>query len=406
MKFINKIAAAALLSSVLFGACACGEVKKENDTVDRSRLFGLGYIGLEWEIADPDFTLYEKAFALMNNMGVRSIRNWMQASWLLESPAQVNEKNCAIMHNILAEAAKYDIQVVGMSHTWFTGVADMGFVPYRETEAGTWYMNWLLNYDKSWETLAREFPEVELWEIGNELNNNDFIHPQGHGTDGESFTMRQKAAIATDMLYYGTRGVRRGNPNAKTVMGGLSSGDGFYTGKDANFLEEVYLNIESGEWPSADPNDYFDYLAWHPYSFEKEPDDSWVEMNDRIFEVSKRHEGREKKVFLTEYGLPDTTDLKQPGALLERNGQWVMKGLELIEQRMPYVESVHVFRMFDCAKDYSWGGIGVTSYGLFHDPLYSDGDAKSTAFAYQALAGGKGALDLAHNASPKKNPYF
>lgn len=385
--------------------CSGKGTKKENDEVDASRLYGVCYLGLEWEVEADDFSVYEKSFALMHNMGVKSCRTWMHANWLLESPTKIDEANCAIMHKILGEAKKYDIQVIGMSHNWFTGTMSYMFVPQRDFTEGSYYVKWLLNYDKSWETLAKEFPEVALWEIGNELNNDDFIHPETFNSDGLTYSLRQKAQIAADMLYYGSRGVKRGNPEAKTIMGGLSNGQGFYNGKDASFLNELYLNIDSGDWPSTDPDKYFDYLAWHPYS-STEPDENWVAVNNELYAISQKYEKKNKKVYLTEFGYPHTLNADNPNGALERNTEWILKAYRLVKEKMPYVESMHCFRMFDSYKAYTWGSnIQLTSYGLFNDPLYGNGSAKSIAAAFQQQASGSGALDLAYNSNPKPNPY-
>ncbi len=406
MNKLRRIIVGLLFAVSVLSIAGCGQETVKDDVVDRSRLYGVCYLALEWETENKDFSVYEKAFELMHNMGVRSCRNWMHANWLLESPTKINEKNCEIMHNILAEAKKYDIQIIGMSHNWFTGTLSYMYVPQRDMTDGSYYVKWLLNYDKSWETLAREFGEVTLWEIGNELNNDDFIHPETYNSDGLTYSMRQKAQIATDMLYYGSRGVKRGNPEAKTIMGGLSNGTGFYNGKDVSFLNELYMNIKSGEWPSTNPDKYFDYLAWHPYSYTSEPDDRWVEVNNELYAVSQKYEKRNKKVYLTEFGYPHTLDINNPDGAIERNTEWILKAYKLVEEKMPYVESMHCFRLFDSCKAYSWGNnIQLTSYGFFKDPLYSDGKEKSIAKAFQKQAGGNGLLDLAYNSDPKPNPY-
>ena len=405
MKRLISCVIAGFVLACSFMIVGCGEQKETDDLVDRSRLYGMCYLALEWELETKDISIYEKSFEIMHNMGVKSIRNWMHANWLLDSPTTINEKNCEIMHNILAEAKKYDIQVIGMSHNWFTGTLSYMYVPQRDMTDDSYYVKWLLNYDKSWETLAKEFPEVTLWEIGNELNNDDFIHPETFASEGLTYSLRQKAQIATDMLYYGTRGVKRGNPEAKTIMGGLSNGQGFYNGKDASFLNELYLNIGSGNWPSTDPDEYFDYLAWHPYSA-TEPSEKWVEVNNELYAIAQKYEKRNKKVYLTEFGYPDTLDSNNPKAELEKNTEWILKAYKLIEENMPYVESMHCFRLFDSYKAYSWGNnIQLTSYGFFNDPIYSDGTAKSIARAFQLQAGGSGSLDLIYNPNPKPNPY-
>ncbi len=405
------------LIAVLSTSVGCaGDKGAENMRVDTDRLYGMCYIAMEFESRSglrkdvpENSTYFEKVFEIMNNMGVRSFRNWMHIDWLLDDPNTVNRERCDLMHEIIAQAKKYDIQVIGMSHNWFTGSGEHMCVPYRNMTEGSYYIKFLLNYQQSWATLVREFPEVELWEIGNELNNDDFVHPFKWATEGYTFTMKQKANIAADMLYYASKGIHSSNKDATTIMGGLSSGKGFYTGRDAAFLEILYQNILSGEWPSTNPDDYFQCLAWHPYSFDKKVSDEWVECNNEIYAVARKYEGHDKKVYLTEFGFPDTLDNTDEGyeALLDRNCEWLEAMFKTVKEKMPYVEAVHCQRFFNDYEDYQWiRERSITSYGFFHDPLYEDAGPKSLAYTFQKLAGGTGNLDLIRNDNPLENIYF
>ena len=65
--------------------------------------------------------------------------------------------------------------------------------------------------EESWYTMAKTFPQVKIWEIGNEWNLNAFLHPDGFLDSDMSkpFTANEKMDIAVDMQYFAARGIRR-----------------------------------------------------------------------------------------------------------------------------------------------------------------------------------------------------
>lgn len=92
-------------------------------------------------------------------------------------------------------------------------------MPKRDLTPGSLYMRSLEMLEQSWHTMAALFPEVSIWEVGNEWNLNAFLHPDGFlDTDMTNpFTADEKIDIAVDMMYFSARGVRRGNPAAKVT---------------------------------------------------------------------------------------------------------------------------------------------------------------------------------------------
>lgn len=396
MKKLLKKLGIILIGALLFvNGAACSEAKSTDSEVDKSKLYGVCYLAYEWETLSGSPTFYKSALQTMANLGVKSWRNWMHATWLLRSPTEIDENACSLMHDMLAEAEKHDIKVVGMSHNWFTGESNTMSIPYRDMSEGSYYVKWLKNYQDSWETLAREFPEVDTWEIGNELNNDDFIHPFYWESDGYVFSMAEKADIAADMLYYGSKGVKLGNPDAQTVMGGITSPGDFYSGKNEAFLERLYQNILSGEWPSVDPDDYFDIVSWHPY-IEGVPDQRWLDCNNGLYEIVKKYEKKDKKVYITEMGWPDTItgDKAGWGGNAEQVAACVKELFRLAKEEMPYLETIHLFRLYNDVADKNYYNLNMSSYGLMRDPIYEDGCAKQLAYVYQELAGGQGELNL------------
>ncbi len=400
--------------------------REENMTAEQDKyLYGMSYIAFEGIGQNID---YVKAYEILNNMGVKSVRNWMHFGYIMKDPWTFKEKQTEWMHDILAQAKKYGMQVIGMCHQnwdiyddkWVTGKHE-----YQPWE-GSKYYEWLEVYEESWYTLVKEFPEVTYWEIDNEINNMDFmyIHRAPKDKRGRNLilSLEQMAQISADMMFYASRGIHRANPNAITVMGGLVDPNGLgtkgcgysyddpeewvNTGTMVDFLEVLYDCIATGEHGSYYPDDFFQVAAWHPYYYSKCADDFWVAENNRIYDVIKRREGKDKKVFLTEGGWSARGNTKINGEDVpitsEMVGAWIKHTFNLIATKMPYVESWHYFRMFDnIANNNSTGG-------LFFDPDPNDsyaavtwipeildaGAPKAAAYAYQQMTGATGSLEL------------
>lgn len=377
-KFFSLLLIVAMVA-VFF--CGCGEPEEDlNYTADQSYIYGMDYIAFEGVGNGID---YVKAFELMSNMGVKSIRHWMHVTWFYNENFEPRQKNIDLMHDIIAEAQKYGIQLIGMSHRNINkyGPAHENDKVHPDSE---YYAEWIANYEKGWFQLALEFPEITLWEIDNETNNIDFMH----NAEGGAFTLQEMADISCDMFYYASRGIHAANPDATTVMGG------FVTWSGQGFLEMVYENIKSGRFGegSTDPDDYFQALAWHPYTTLFSPE-AFIRDNTALYEMAYSYEGKHKTVYFTELGGWDQK-LSQ-----EQAAQYVTKLYTEIAPRMPFVESMHYFRAFNNIIDAN------SQWGLFTDPNPSrmdmvdgvrmdPGMPKQSAYAYQQAAGGSGPLDL------------
>ena len=109
------------------------------------------------------------------------------------------------------------------------------------------------------------------------------------------------------------------------------------------YLEDLYDEIESGEHGSFHPDDFFQVAAWHPYYYYKAPDDYFYEENNKIYEVIKRREGKDKKVFLTEIGW------NEKNIPADKISECITKLYSNAKEKMPYVESIHYYRYFDNA---------------------------------------------------------
>lgn len=379
----------------------------ENGIGDQSNLFGMCYSTIERAYSSNTNFDIEAEVRLLANLGVKSVRNWMHLDDLLLSPVTVNTAAAEKMHRYLAVYEKYGLQVIGMSHTSFHGGSYRTGKPARNIQQGSEYLEWLDNYYKSWKTLAAEFDEVSYWEIDNEMNNPDFMCD----LDGNKvYSQDQMAEIAADMLYYGSKGIHESNPSAMTIMGGLTEPNGLGSGQNKSFLEKLYVDIFSGEFglyaedgtvtPSINPDDYFEAACWHPYLGSAQYNEvNFLKFNNEIYQVILDNEQKHKKVFFTEMGFSEQRYTEDQCA------QYITEMYKTVANKMPYVESIHYFKMFNVAA-IGWTGT-VSRYGLFYDPdpnridynqhtneRRTPGAPNKKAFAYQAAAGGTGSLNL------------
>lgn len=361
----------------------------------KDRLCGMDYLAQMWHESGAD---YRTGFQLLHNLGVRSIRNWMHFDQFMTDEKTFDPQRTALMHDILAEAEKYDIMVIGMCHVNWS-LNEQRYCLGKPARTDPSYRQWLECYEQCWYLTAKEFPEVVYWEIDNEMNNKDFMFIQGHF--GEKLSTAELAAMSADMLFYGSRGIHRANPQALTVLGGIVDPYGLGipetdTGTTmVNFMEALYDAIESGAHGSNEPDDFFQIHCWHPYYYKNAPDDYFVRENNRIYKVTLRREGKPKRVFWTEFGWDENFwDMAYIPDAIE-------KLFPLVRKELPYVESICYYRYFDNMTENN------NVIGLFCDPVPGRDDIlpktgehrptgmpKVSAYAYQRASGGQGSLTL------------
>lgn len=322
----------------------------------------------------------QRSFETLRLLGVTRLREWTWMRAFLINQTTVNPIFEETLNLVISEMRASNITIMGMSQdfpSWMTGIdGDLQAVPYRNTTPGSDYMRFLEMYKKSWETLARAFPNITMWEIGNEFNIDAFLHPQGFNEtipDSPRFSVQEKADITTDLLYYGSLGVHEGNPNAKTVLGGLAP-DPSIAGI-ADFLEMIYKNIKSGLWPSTDPIDYFQIACWHPYLWDKEPTDSnWVNPNKAIHDVMKHYGDENKRVVFSEFGYSDNLTSR------ENISSYLLKAFQLAMDNLPWLDTIYWFRLVEplpnTTSKHNPPGFGVVNL---------DWTWKPAAYVYQAL---------------------
>lgn len=299
----------------------------------------------------------EEAVRLCGDMGVKSFRMVMNACVLMDRPDAVNEKKRSEYKKYIKLLRQNGVnQIIGMSGLWFLpenitipdGIESI-CIPEIDRTTGSDYMRFLDIFETTWTSLAAAFPEIDLWETGNETNHDPYMIKLTDGRTGV-FTREQKAEITVDMMLRATRAVKKANKNARTIMPALAPVRGIADmGED---LKLIYDYIKSGRHGETDTDCYFDALAWHPYPDDNgDADEKWAEANRQLFEIARRNGDGHKKVFLTEFGWPDKNDPELQKTYASRYKNAYRRIAD-----MDFVESMHVYCLLEYPDiETSWG---------------------------------------------------
>jgi hypothetical protein len=353
-------------------------------------LFGVGEPLMSRSIWENGSFSLQSAFDAIKSLNVTMLRETTWMKLLLENSTTgitVNPEHAQILDWVISNMTAMNVSIMGMAQDfppWMTGINlaydDSQVVPYRNVTIGSDYMNFLQNYSESWEKLAARFPKITMWEIGNEYNADPFLHPQGFDINNASsprFNETEKADITTDLLYYGSSGVHLGNPNATTVLGGLSPGSGL--SEIADFLNLTYQRIESRQWPHPSNNtgDYFQIACWHPYLWTVGPNETnWIDPNNAIHEIMVNHGDGSKRVIFSEFGYNDNDNTP------EDISRYLLETFQLARDNFfPWLKTIYWFRLIDPAPwtvNASWNPSGFGLFDLNWRP-------KPLEFTYESL---------------------
>jgi len=363
----------------------------------------------------------------------------MHITEILDDPRTPNQKEVKAHTRLLERARELDIEVTGMSHEWFLPEGCLQkkghAMPVRDLTEGSLYMQALEMLEESWYTMAKTFPQVAIWEVGNEWNLNAFLHPDGFLDSDMSrpFTADEKIDIAVDMMYYSAKGIRRAGTGAKVASFSPALSTPGLGGDMPDFLpvmygvawtlDKVYKRILSGEFPSTNTDDYFDIVAWHPYVFTNrevesdadlflnvdEPDSLWRSFNDSAYRVMKKYGDGDKQVILTETGFTDLGDKE-----LEKKYAGFNRRLLEIASELPYVRTLHNFRLLNenamlkraGIEENQIGGLTEVYFGIFTDP--EDGcRPRERAKVIQKMTGSSvDLLKIGEEISPRNVPIY
>lgn len=339
----------------------------------------------------------ENIIRLGQALGAGTWRYWLMATDVLINP---EKENASVLRSIKQNLAFLRecgfTQIIGMSHTWFLPEGlqgDAQSVPRRDLKSGSDYRRFLETYAQTWARLGQLFPEITVWEVGNEMNMDVFLHPLNYAenTRLNTFTREEKALITADMTFAARKALKDVNPAIIVLLPGMSP-DGYQRDKKMNaYLEYMYTSILNGSsMGSKNPDDYFDAVAWHPYWFEDNLT-GFVSQNAEVYEIIRRYDG-DKDVYFTEFGFTDYNN-EQKDLLY---GHWIAECFKKVKDKMPYVKTMVLFRVLNDPYAAEWAGEGAAgeaAFGVFNlEPATGSISPKKRAPFIQKCFGGTGDL--------------
>ena len=371
--------------------------KPKNEIVydfDKSGFYGLCEVfGEMGGGVDPGIT-NEWIADMAGGLGVKSFRMWISYGDLYS----VDEND-----EVVANQAKISIVRDAVNRLKASGVENFlalatafvypkeyptttGYVvpdPYEEYDM---YIRFLKIQQKAYIAFATEFPEVKFFEPANEPEGNDCIHKNGYTHGGSEiinanymYTQYDQVRIVADLCWYTTKAVQSVNPNAKVAIPGLM---GLVTTPE--YLEGIYEAIESSGLPvgqekaDVDPDNYFQILNWHPYTFGSDRvNDAWIQLHNDIYNVAIEHGDGGKPVWFTEFGWTDNGEPTRQQTIADA----LIEFFDTVKTKMPYVQTVMVFRLTTLVtQDIS---LGENNFGIMYnkdDPV-NGGKPKAVAIA-------------------------
>lgn len=271
------------------------------------------------------------------------------------------------------------------------------------------YKEWMESVYLHTKTIVALFPEIKMWEMGNEMNSEVFFHPNGYDASGGltqgsgGFEWDEHVKVYTDYMYYMTKGIHEVNPQNVAFTGGYAFKNGAIGNYEsiAWFIEDTYSLIKSGSAPttlpesarSKNPRDFFDGLSWHPYATKKDVgvDKRWLDGNNMIYKVAIDNGDEGIPVIFTEFGFHATEEQTE---LYEKEMEWMETAYEYMLNDMPYVVACCAFRLYRCKSLVSWGGSRQDFWGYFSEDLDGTGNhPREKAYRLQAIYGGTGDLN-------------
>ena len=321
------------------------------------------------------------------SVGPRIVRMWMGVSYYMSDSTSIDPTAAAPFDQAIERIQASGAVVVAMDHSfppWMTGEADWGKIPCRDTAPGSAYEAFLDRFEETWRTLAQHFGSIRHWEPGNETNHDPFLSPGPCSASG-AFTFEQKAAITTDLMFRSHRAIRSVQPNATIFLPAPAPVDPTNTQVTitgiAAFIERLYANILSNEWPSNNPRDYFNAVAWHPYLWGEPTEQNWVAPNQMIHQVLVDHGDGDLPVLFSEYGNTDLGD----ASAYPQHANRMYASVRLAEKHFPWLWGWTWFRLLDDPPAATWGGPSETGYGILRDP--AGGYAwKQSAYTFDSFA--------------------
>ena len=335
-----------------------------------------------------------------NQLGVESQRVWMSVPHIItraedSNELSINQSLANTFHNHFLRLKAAGVKRIMVMLSRFVYPYDYAHCSANcapdPTDEADVYKTWLEMQYQAFKLIAKEFPEITLWECGNEYDLDTFLYKNGL-KDEESwgplesardytFTNTQKAYITADICYLASKAFKLYNPENQIVMPGMSKyaadkSNDHITLSTANkkfYFEEFYKHIESGNLPTletekvTDPDKYFDIIAYHAYASSVADFETY---NDTLMATAAAHGDGDKRIWITELGFTEenfggrgTEDAQNAIATL---ADGMLTSLEQ-DKYKDLIETVHFFRLSD-TEGLIESNVKESCFGIYYSP--------------------------------------
>ena len=375
-----------IIASILSVCClpitvaSCGKKsEKVSYDFDKSGFFGIGEVfGDTGGALDPGITndwIADMAGAL----GMKTFRMWVNygALYTVDENNELtpNRAQFAIIRDAVDKLKAAGVENFLSMTTSFIYPADYptttNYVvpdPYEEYET---YLEFLELQQKGYMLFAQEFPEVLYYETANEPEFGGCIHKNGYTHAGSDivnanymYTQYDQVRIVADMCWYATAGLRQVSPNAKVTNPSLCG-----LTNTPDYLDALYDAIESKALPvgqeksDTDPDNYFQVLNWHPYTFGSDTvTEAWLDLQKEIYQVAIDHGDDGTPVWFSEFGWTDYgEEFRQ-----ETIADGYIGFYDMVRKEMPWLQVAIAFRLTTLyTQDIS---LGENNFGIMYNP--------------------------------------
>ena len=378
---------------ISFFGCDKGK-ETANYDFDKSGFYGLCEVfGDMGGALDPGIT-NEWIADMAGALGVKSFRMWINYGSMFEVDENneliPNRSQIAIVRDAVDRLKAAGVENLLAMTTSFVYPADYPTTtiyvvpdPYEEYET---YIEFLELQQKAYKAFATEFPEVLYYEPANEPELNGCIHRNGYTHGGSDivnasyiYSQYDQVRIVADMCWYTTQALKEVNPEIQVMNPSLC---GLTTTPD--YLNDLYEAIESGALPvgqeksDIDPDNYFQILNWHPYTFGSDTvTETWLQLQNDIYQQAIDHGDDGTPVWFTEFGWTDNG----VEAYQQKIADAYVGFFDLVRAEMPWLQTAMIFRLTTLAtQDIS---LGENNFGIMYnkdDPLHG-GEPKAAAIA-------------------------
>lgn len=330
---------------------------------DKKYLYGLDEVSCYVNPGNDKSLKDEYIAHFANAFNCKTIRIWLRTNEIIKitegDKIEFVAEGIIRLHNYIETLRKKGVErflLLDWAFVYPYGyhATDRNVVPDPKKEPEM-YKRFLLLQQRVRFEIASNFSFINYFESTNEpdCTGGSFFHKNGFRPNGENneeyiFTRDEVEDIILDLNYFENLGIKMANKDAKILIPSFCNLE--YA---PQYLDDIYNKIESGKYPTIGAvksnriESFFAVLNWHPYNLvSTEINDDWIKSQNKLREIILKHNDGNRPVWYTEVGWSDCKREAEKNII----GKRYIDLLTMVEEKMPWVETVFFFRLFNLAN--------------------------------------------------------